>query len=342
MSKSTALPTQPRHCFEASGNFHHCPISASPKPYHYTSKTACLNLFRHLRRQLLEVQISPIHYSFHAVAFDLVSSDDPSSATEEMDTNDDQPAAPTPPAPAPAATPEAPDKETMEAIRRRRLQKLGGPSSSSSSPAPGAGQSSPKPESNEKLVAATASNPFVADKPTEAEKENRQKITITPLPKQSPAGSSNQHRDKRKASEIDPAPATPPSRKPTPKEESIQDYADRTLSAIFRITLDPIRKTDAHGHKLTFLQDLSSDLASDGLPLKLSVDRLEEAIMEAARAVPNNKPLFEYLLPCWKRTTRVIKAFRGGAPQKEAILKEARRLCFSNCIFALTIPDLFE
>lgn len=227
----------------------------------------------------------------------------------------------------------------MEAIRRRRLQKLGGPSSSSSSPPPGAGQSSPKPESNQPSVAPTASNPVVTD----SEKENRQRISITPLPKQSPAGSISQHGDKRKASEIDSASVTPPPRKTTtPKEESTQDYADRILGAIFRITLDPNRTTDPHGHKLVLLQDLSTDLAGDGLPLKLSVDRLEEAIMEAAKAVPRHKPLFEYLLPCWKRATRAIKAFRGGAPQKEAILKEARRLCFSNCIFALTIPDLFE
>lgn len=164
--------------------------------------------------------------------------------------------------------------------------------------------------------------------------------------------------NKRKASSggIDnntgtPSSATPPPlrklQNTTPKaDEPIEDYADRILSSIFRITLDRNKTTDLHGHKLVFLEQLAADLESDGLPLKISIDRLDEAIMEAARQVPHSRPLFEYLLPCWKRVTRAIKSFRAGpnahlAREKEALLKEARRLCFSNCIFALTIPDLF-
>lgn len=92
---------------------------------------------------------------------------------------------------------------------------------------------------------------------------------------------------------------------------------------------------------MTFLPGLSSELAEENAPLKLSVTRLEEAIVEAASAVPVDRPLFEYLLPCWKRVVKTLKMLRGPAPQKEALLKEARRLCFSNCIFALTVPELF-
>jgi ubiquitin conjugation factor E4 B len=114
------------------------------------------------------------------------------------------------------------------------------------------------------------------------------------------------------------------------------------LSTIFRFTVDPTRKTDGQGNKLILLRNLSADLADEGAPLKLTVGRLEEAILEAATSVPYNRPLFDYLLPCWKRLVRTLKAFRGPAPEKEALLREARRLCFSNCIFALTVPELFR
>jgi ubiquitin conjugation factor E4 B len=121
----------------------------------------------------------------------------------------------------------------------------------------------------------------------------------------------------------------------------MEDYADRILTAIFRFTVDPKRTADGHGHKLLFLPNLSRDLAEQGLPLKLPAAQLDEAIMEAATAIPHQRPLFEYLLPCWKRVVRALKAFRGPAPEKEELLREARRLCFSNCIFALTVPELF-
>jgi len=114
------------------------------------------------------------------------------------------------------------------------------------------------------------------------------------------------------------------------------------LSNIFRVTVDPSRITDGQGHKLAFLPNLSADLAEEGTPLKLAVGRLEEAIMEAATTVSHDRPLLDYLLPCWKRVVRTLKVFRGPAPEKEALLKEARRLCFSNCIFALTVPELFR
>lgn len=127
-----------------------------------------------------------------------------------------------------------------------------------------------------------------------------------------------------------------------PKEESIDDYADRVLCSVFRVTLDPSRDTDSSGHKLTFLPILSQELAEENAPLKLSVDRLEEALVEAATAYPHNQPLLNYLLPCWKRVNRALRLLRGPAPQKEEVLKEAKRLCFSNCIFALSVPELFR
>lgn len=147
---------------------------------------------------------------------------------------------------------------------------------------------------------------------------------------------------KRRASEVDGPAATAPPRKQTPhREETIEDYADRVLGAIFRVTVDPSRTTDGNGHKLMFLPNLSQELTDEGAPLRLDAGRLEQIIMEAATEVEHDRPLFDYLLPCWKRVVRTLKVLRGPAPQKEALLKEARRLCFSNCIFALTMPELF-
>jgi ubiquitin conjugation factor E4 B len=127
-----------------------------------------------------------------------------------------------------------------------------------------------------------------------------------------------------------------------PQEESLGDFADRVLSHIFRVTVDPSRLVDAHGHKLTFLPGVSQELQDTGEPLKLNANVLDSAILEAATAWPQEKPLLNYLLPCWKRAVRALGSVRDNAKQKREVLEEAKRLCMSNCLFALTIPDLFR
>ncbi|KAL2135928.1 hypothetical protein VTI74DRAFT_6311 [Chaetomium olivicolor] len=220
-----------------------------------------------------------------------------------------------------ASAPDAPDQETMERIRMRRLAKLGGPSTS--------GASSPTSETPSSAGPSSSKAP--------AEKNDAEKPTAAPKMNTTPTIAPQNTGNSRAAT------APPPPRKPTPAaQESIEDYADRVLTSVFRITVDPDRAADTHGHKLTFLPNLSGELAEEGSPLKLTVGRLDEALMEAATAVPLDRPLFEYLLPCWKRVVRTLKVLRGPAPEKEAILKEARRLCFSNCVFALTVPELFS
>ncbi|KAK4157667.1 ubiquitin elongating factor core-domain-containing protein [Chaetomidium leptoderma] len=246
-------------------------------------------------------------------------------------------------APPPVSTPDALDHETMEQIRRRRMAKLGGPPRSGT---PDPGPSSSKPAESKPV-------PEETEKPTPV--ESRPKINVTPAPAATPQstgsasssrpGSTNNtdSRAKRRASDVDgPSATAPPRKQPSAAPETIEDYADRMLSTIFRVSVDLNRVTDSHGHRLTFLPNLSGDLADEGSPVKLSVGRLEEAIMEAATAFPHDRPLFDYLLPCWKRVVRTLKVFRGPAPEKEALLKETRRLCFSNCIFALTVPELFS
>lgn len=287
-----------------------------------------------------------------------------------MDSNE-QPA-PSPP----ASTPDAPDQETMAQIRQRRLAKLGGPSRSSTPAA-----ASPGTETSPSVPTSTTPQPDTTTPSQPTPAENRARINITsatsstpkPLsrPGSTPAITNNNNsatsRGKRQASDTAGSPASAPPKKQTTATatpESIEDYADRVLTAIFRVTVDPNRTTDGQGHNLTFLPNLSAEMAAEaeeegqaqqqkqrqrdegqqglGRGLKLSIGRLDEAIVEAATGVPHERPLFEYLLPCWKRVVRISKLFRGPAPEKEALLKEARRLCFSNCIFALTVPELFR
>ncbi|GAB1313466.1 Ubiquitin conjugation factor E4 [Madurella fahalii] len=244
--------------------------------------------------------------------------------------------------------PEAPDQETMEQIRQRRLAKLGGPPA----PAPSATGS----RDTETASAAASSSPKPAETKTESKDaetpspiEARTNVRASPAPPPTPqsagsitAGSTNTT-VKRRASEVDGLSATAPPRKQTPlqREETIEDYADRVLGAIFRVTVDANRTTDSYGHSLIFLPNVSQELADEGVPLRLDVGRLEQIIMEAATEFQQDRPLFDYLLSCWKRAVKMLKVFRGPAPQKEALLKEAKRLCFSNCIFALTMPELF-
>jgi len=279
------------------------------------------------------------------------------------------------------APPDAPDKDTMEQIRRRRVAKLG-------AAAAAAATTTTTTTTTAAAAAATASIPSdppsvpgqagpSAGAPVESKgdddkapspAESRTKINITPAPSTSapspstePANSAKSGGDakpeatsssgifsdsrKRRATDIDLAKdqTPPPPRKQTqPRVESLEDFANNMLGHIFRVTADSSRTTDTHGHKLAFLPQLSQDLQESGAPLQLSIDVLDGAIVEAATATPQSTPILDYLLPCWKRVTRAIKLIRNPTPEKLEVLKEARRICFSNCIFALTMPELFR
>jgi ubiquitin conjugation factor E4 B len=258
------------------------------------------------------------------------------------------------------APPDAPDKETMEQIRRRRVAKLGvaATPASSSDPAPKPEHSRPTASSpteekeNEKAQAAaeprTKINITSVSKPSDpnpfGELANAAKTSSDAKPEASTSGIFSDSR-KRRATDVDLAKGQtpPPPRKQTqPRVESLEDFANNMLGHIFRVTADPSRTTDTHGHKLAFLPQLSQDLQESDAPLRLSIDVLDGAIVEAATATPPSVPVLDYLLPCWKRVTRTIKLLRNPTPEKLEVLKEARRICFSNCIFALTMPELFR
>ena len=121
------------------------------------------------------------------------------------------------------------------------------------------------------------------------------------------------------------------------RPETIEAWEDRILSSNFRITLKQDQKD---GVQLSYLPGVKAELEAADSPLRISLDVLEQAILEAASQTPNGKPL-EYLLGCWKRVSKLWRSTRTGNADdpKFKIVKEARRLCMSYCIFAATMPE---
>ena len=130
-----------------------------------------------------------------------------------------------------------------------------------------------------------------------------------------------------------------PGRRPA---ESLEEWENRVLSGIFGVTLNPKTNHDSHGHPLHYIPGLKSDLEEQGEVVRLSTAVLDQAIVEVASNLEKMSPL-DYLLGCWKRVSRLFRSFKGAGAEdvKYRTIKEARRLCMSYCIFAVTLPDMF-
>ncbi|KAI4612407.1 hypothetical protein J4E80_007140 [Alternaria sp. BMP 0032] len=275
---------------------------------------------------------------------DKAMSDQPDNATSEQQDSAMPDAAP---APAPAAAPDAmsdADKvsspsdrlskrhadEDIFQIRAKRLAKLGGPAtpngpSRSPSTAPEAassGTSSPKP----------AESPAPPQKPT---------------PTANPFSQLGVKTDEPPKKRITIKPAQSSSNGPTPQpaqkapELSIEAWEDRTISSIFRVTLDESHTHDAHGHKLHFAESARRDLEEQGRPIRLTTDQLDSVIMEAASEKHQGYAL-EYTMSCWKRVSKALKNLANKTGPRFEIVKEARRVCFSYCMFAASMPEMFQ
>ena len=85
------------------------------------------------------------------------------------------------------------------------------------------------------------------------------------------------------------------------------------------------------------------ELEDQDQPIRLSTALLDQTILEAASNLAPNVVLLDYMLGCWKRTNKQYKALRKAGEQdpKFMVIKEARRLSMSYCIFAITMPDMF-
>lgn len=125
--------------------------------------------------------------------------------------------------------------------------------------------------------------------------------------------------------------------------ESLEEWENKVLSGIFGVTFNPKTAHDSHGHSLHYIPGVKSDLEEQGEVVRLSTVVLDQAIVEVASNLGKLTPL-DYLLGCWKRVSRQWRSFKGAGAEnaKYTIIKEARRLCMSYCIFAVTMPDMFE
>jgi ubiquitin conjugation factor E4 B len=223
--------------------------------------------------------------------------------------------------------------EDLSQIRAKRLAKLGGaanpqtdsrpastaPTASSSSPKPAEAQTPPKPQPQ--AQASQAANPF-SQLGMKAENAPKSRINIKPKPAQPLSGAASPQ---------------PPSKS---QDVSIEAWEDRTLSGIFRITLDRGRTQDTHGHRLYFVAGAHAELEEEGKPLQFATDMLDSVILESAGSHTQGSAL-EYLLGCWKRVSKLSKTLSNKSDPKYEIVQEARRLCFNYCIFAATMPDMF-
>ena len=120
-------------------------------------------------------------------------------------------------------------------------------------------------------------------------------------------------------------------------DQSYEDYTNGILTAVFNISFH----TTSPG---IVLVDLKNVLLHQGLPLKLTLDRLDDAVKEAGKITAYaNGSVFEYLLQCWKRLMLEIQNRAPLLPTTHKhMLKTSKRICFDNCILALTEPASFK
>lgn len=125
--------------------------------------------------------------------------------------------------------------------------------------------------------------------------------------------------------------------------ETIEQWEDRILKNVFRLSLDEQRTRDDSGHELYFLAGLKEELAGEGRDLTLHVELLEQAIMEAGTNTGKIPP-HNWLFASWKRILRIGRAIKDKTADNKRweIIQEAKRLCFNWCTLSVTTPDIFN
>ena len=208
------------------------------------------------------------------------------------------------------------------------------PSASSSQQPQSTGTAPPQPRPKINITSLPASsqsqaNPF-------------SQLGVTSMSTDEPSSPGSPRTRKRPAQDIDDDhPATTQARKQAPRpSESDEDYTNRILSQIFRISVDPHQMQLPQGRPI-FLRNLNQELNEGGEPLKLSLVTLDQAIIEAASEWPRDSPLLSYLLPCWKRAVKASSTAKNLQGSRLEVHEEAKRLCLSNCLFAVTMPILY-
>ncbi|KAI1863316.1 uncharacterized protein JN550_009636 [Neoarthrinium moseri] len=236
----------------------------------------------------------------------------------------------------PAEQPE-PTLPPAEQMRQKRLAMLSRMGATSPSPTQSGGSSQPS--------SSTASTPRIASPPPTGESKQPPAEPVQRPSASSPAAKQTPSQTRLKKTAEGEAVPSPPAKKANAnvREEPLEDWIDRVLGDAFRITLDPARTQTVDGRGVkTYIPNTADELQQGGEALKLTASNIDSAILEAASAQPVEKPLLNYLLPCFKRLVKIISSIRRPTPEKQAVLEEAKRLCMSNCIFAVTMPELFS
>ena len=124
--------------------------------------------------------------------------------------------------------------------------------------------------------------------------------------------------------------------------ESIDEWENKVLGGIFALTFNPNTGQSIHSHSWHYIPGVKADLEEQGEAVRLSTAVLDQAIVEATLNAGKSTPL-DYLLGCWKRVSKMFRIYKGASAEnaRYKIVKEARRLCMSYCIFAVTMPDMF-
>ncbi|KAF2155553.1 ubiquitin fusion degradation protein-2 [Myriangium duriaei CBS 260.36] len=234
-----------------------------------------------------------------------------------------------------------------ERIRNKRLAKLGGTSGSTSQPAQSSPPQSPAPASP-RVAASPASSPKPGSSTTS---------TPPPLqqPSQKPMNQSNGLSNSGAAPKINitNSKSTPQSAKRArsqsrsrpAKDEPLDQWEHRNLSQTFRLSVESDGNKDASGKRIFFLKGLSADLSNDKQSLLINVGQLDGALTEAGTlAAAAGEDPFDYLLGCWKRASKLVRSTKTLEAEnpKVIVAKEARRLCMSYCLFACSMPEMFE
>lgn len=158
-------------------------------------------------------------------------------------------------------------------------------------------------------------------------------IRITP-----PAGVTPQKRDTNGVER----PSSRQNSNAAPRQpETMEQFEDKTLRSIFRLTFEPSPAKDGPNAHFP-LPGLREELESDGKELRLSIDSLEQAIMEGGQNLGKLTP-HDWLVGSWKRVNRFSRNIKDKTAEnlRWNIVAEAKRLCMSWTIFALTLPDMF-
>ncbi|KAF2399154.1 ubiquitin conjugation factor E4 [Trichodelitschia bisporula] len=217
-------------------------------------------------------------------------------------------------------------------IRNKRLAKLGGGGSSSGSSNPGESSGATPP-----LQASEAPIEAPREEPSVPQQTAPPTLAPAPAPRADGRAPPRITITKRPAEQAETA-VRPRSR----QRETFEEWEDRVLCTIFRITLHPEHVKDAHGERVHFVSGVVADLNEQEAPMNMTIPMLDNAILEAVAASPQQKPLV-YLLGCWKRVMKQLRALRGANADdpKLDVLKEAKKICMSYCIFAVTMPEIY-